>query len=57
MLDKALKRNEIIWLLLGGLLLGGIELVEMIPQPPLQAAARVMLIFVATGVGVYRKPS
>jgi len=57
MLDKALKRNEIIWLLLGGALLGGIELVELIPQPPVQAAVRVLLIFVATGVGVYRKPS
>lgn len=52
-----LKRNELVILLLGGLLLGSIEAAKMIPYPGLETAVTITLVYIAVGLGIYRKPN
>jgi hypothetical protein len=57
MLQKALTGNNLFILILGGVLLFAVEASALIEPEALGTAVRVGCIFIATGLGVYKKPS
>ena len=52
-----MDRNKLVVLVLGGLLLGSIEAAKMIPYAGLETAVTIALVYIAVGLGIYRKPN
>ncbi len=56
-MPKAISWNNLVVLVLAGAALFGIETSVLIANPVLATATRGLCIFIAVGLGVYRKPS